>query len=69
MATLQELQNIHEELIEVCGNFVTTVGEINGDEPKAVLAEMVLFANVARKAMLGVVAKIDELMELKREAE
>lgn len=68
MATLQELQNLHEELIEICGNFVATVAAVNGDEDAGIVSGMNICAERAKMAMLAVCANLSKLMAIKREA-
>jgi hypothetical protein len=69
MATLQELSDFHEEAIEVIGHLVRDFKAIDGDENPALLEKMVECVDQGRDCFLRACACLDELMELKREAE
>jgi hypothetical protein len=69
MATIQELSDCHEEILERVGHLVAFFKEIDGDEPPILLNKMLQHVEKGRLSFIAAVCVIAELIELHREEE
>jgi hypothetical protein len=69
MATVQELQDWHEEILERVGHLVALYKEIDGGEPEALKAKMIQHCMKGRQSLLAACGVIDEMIALRREEE
>jgi tetrahydromethanopterin S-methyltransferase subunit A len=69
MATIQELHDAHEEILERLGHMVAYFEAINGDEPDELKVRMMECVKRGKSCILSAVSMIDEMIELRREDE
>lgn len=64
-----DLENFHQEALEVIGHLVRDFKAINGDEDPDILKEMLISVDNGRTCFLKACGFLDDLIAKKREAE